>query len=248
MVTSEIAGTGSGAGDFTTTHWSVVMNVGAEDSALADRALAILCQTYWYPLYSYARRLGHGPEDAQDLTQEFFARLLQKGYLHRADATRGKFRTFLLTALKRFLVNEWVREHAAKRGGGQPNLPLDIDATERRYSAEPVDNATPEKVFEKRWALTLLDQVLTRLRQEFAADGRAEQFEQFKTVLWGEKDSPPYAELAARLGMTEGALKVAVHRLRKRYREVLRAEVANTVASPDEVDDELRHLIAVMTG
>jgi RNA polymerase sigma-70 factor (ECF subfamily) len=214
----------------------------------AQAALERLCRAYWYPLYAYVRRQGRNVEEAQDLTQEFFARLLRKEYLRHHDLARGRFRTFLLTSLKRFLINDWQKGRAAKRGDGQPLMSLDQRETETRFLAEPADLSTPEKAFEKRWALTLLEQVLEQLRREFAASGQAERFERMKVLLWGEKDAPPYVGVAAELGLTEGALKVAVHRLRQRYRELLRAEVAHTVAQPEEVDDELRHLIAVISG
>jgi RNA polymerase sigma factor (sigma-70 family) len=233
--------------DFTNTHWSVVLAAGDNSSPSSAAALEKLCRAYWYPLYAYVRRRGHGPEDSQDLTQDFFARLLRKEYLSHVEPERGKFRTFLLTSLKRFLINEWEKGRVQKRGGGQPVLSLDTDATESRYQAEPSESSTPEKIFEKRWAVTLLEQVLARLRQEFTAHGKAQQFERLKLLLWGEKGSPPYAEVAAELGLSEGALKVSVHRLRQRYRELLREEVAHTVASPSDVDNELRHLIAVIS-
>jgi RNA polymerase sigma-70 factor (ECF subfamily) len=234
-------------GDFTATHWSLVLAAGHHSSPGSQAALETLCQKYWYPLYAYVRRRGHGPEDAQDLTQDFFARLLRKEYLRHADRQRGKFRTFLLTSLQRFLVNEWEKNRSQKRGGGQAVFSLDKEKTEGRYQAEPAEQSTPEKIFEKRWAVTLLEQVLLLLRGEFVSNGKVEQFDRLKILLWGEKGSPPYAQVAAELGMSEGALKVAVHRLRQRYRELLRFEVAQTVASPGEVDDELRHLIAVMS-
>jgi RNA polymerase sigma factor (sigma-70 family) len=233
---------------FTSTHWSVVLAAGQTSSPGSEAALERLCRTYWYPLYAYVRRAGHSPADAQDLTQAFFARLLRKEYLGLADRERGKFRTFLLTSLKRFLVNEWEKQRTARRGGGQEVFSLNHDETESRYCAEPADESTPETMFEKRWALTLLEQVLGRLREEFVVAGKAEQFERLKLLVWGEKDSPPYSTVASDLGMSEGALKVAVHRFRQRYREMLRSEIANTVSSAEEVDEELRHLIAVISN
>jgi RNA polymerase sigma-70 factor (ECF subfamily) len=239
----------SGAGSlFPTTHWSVVLSAGGGSLPNAQAALEQLCRAYWYPLYAYVRRQGRGVEEAQDLTQEFFARFLRKEYLRHTDPARGRFRTFLLTSLKRFLVNDWKKGRAARRGGGQPVISWDQRETETRFLAESADLSTPEKAFEKRWAVTVLEEVLERLRQEFTASGQPERFERLKVLLWGEKGSPPYAGVAAELGLTEGALKVAVHRLRQRYRELLRAEVASTVAQPEEVDDELRHLIAVISG
>jgi RNA polymerase sigma-70 factor (ECF subfamily) len=238
----------AGGSGFPTTHWSLVLSAGEGSLPNAKAALERLCRAYWYPLYAYVRRQGRSVEEAQDLTQEFFARLLRKEYLRHADPARGRFRTFLLTALERFLINDWEKGRAAKRGEGQPVISWDQRETETRFLAEPADQSTPEKAFEKRWAVTVLERVLERLREEFTASGHAERFERLKVLLWGEKGSPPYAGVAAELGLTEGTLKVAVHRLRQRYRELLRAEVAQTVARPEEVDDELRHLIAVMSG
>ncbi len=249
MFSTQEAGIHSGAGGgFPTTHWSTVLSAGGGADPNAQAALERLCRAYWYPLYAYVRRQGRSVEEAQDLTQEFFARLLQKEYLGHPDPTRGRFRTFLLTALKRFLINEWAKGRMAKRGDGQPAISWDQRGTEMRFLAEPVDQSTPEKAFEKRWAVTVLEQVLDRLREESIASGKAERFERLKVLLWGEKGSPPYAEVAAELGLSEGALKVVVHRMRTRYRELLRVEVAHTVARPEEVDDELRHLIAVISG
>ena len=233
---------------FVTTHWSVVVAAGRNDTARARDALARLCQTYWHPLYAYVRRVGHSPPDAQDLTQEFFARLLGKNYLADADESRGRFRSFLLAALKHFLANEWDKASAQKRGGGQILIPIDFNAAETTCHFEPADETTAEKIFERRWALTLLDQVLRRLREEFVRDGRENLFEQLKPTLTEASRSVRYAEIAARLGTSEGAVKVAVHRLRQRYREVLRAEIAETVASPGEVEDELRSLFAALAG
>ena len=237
-----------GGGSFPTTHWSSVVSAGGGAEPNAQAALESLCQAYWYPLYSYVRRQGRSVEEAQDLTQEFFARLLQKEYLRHPDPTRGRFRTFLLTALKRFLINDWEKSRAVRRGEGQPSISWDQHDTENRFLAEPADPSTPEKAFEKRWAVTLLEQVLQRLREEFTASGNADRFERLKLLLWGEKGSPPYAGVAMELGLTETALKVAVHRLRQRYRELLRAEVAHTVERPEEVDEELRYLIKVISG
>jgi RNA polymerase sigma-70 factor (ECF subfamily) len=248
MVSSQETDIASGGGGFPTTHWSNVLSAGGGAEPNAQAALERLCQAYWYPLYGYVRRQGRSVEEAQDLTQEFFARLLQKEYLRHPDPTRGRFRTFLLTALKRFLINDWKKGRAARRGDGQPAISWDQRETETRFLAEPVDRSTPEKAFEKRWAVTVLEQVLERLREEsIATSGNAERFERLKVLLWGEKGSPPYAEVATELGLSEGALKVVVHRMRRRYRELLRAEVAHTVARPEEVDDELRHLIDVMS-
>ena len=233
---------------FVTTHWSVVLTAGQSDTLRARDALARLCQTYWHPLYAYVRRLGNSPHDAQDLTQEFFARLLEKNYLADADESRGRIRSFLLAALKHFLANEWDKARAQKRGGGQVPIPIDIAVAETSWSFEPADTTTAEKIFERRWALTLLDRVLRRLREEFVRDGKEKLFEQLKTTLTEASRTVAYAEIARRLDTTEGAVKVAVHRLRQRYREVLRAEIADTVASPAEVEDELRNLFAALAG
>ena len=236
------------AREFVTTHWSVVLAAGDASSTAARAALEQLCRTYWYPIYAHVRRRGYAPEDAQDLTQEFFARLLAKQWLGMVDRSRGRFRTFLLGAFSHFLANEWHRARCEKRGGGQPLVSWDQATAENRYRAEPVDNLTPEKIYQKRWAATLLEQVLSRLREEHVAAGKRAFFEAVKAFLWGEKNTLSQARLAADLGLSEGALKVAVHRLRRRYRELLRAEIAQTVAGPDEVDEELRELRAVLRG
>ncbi len=235
------------AGCFLTTHWSVVLTAGSKDTTRAQAALEKLCRAYWYPLYAYVRRRGHSVEDAQDLTQEFFARVLERHWLARADQAKGRFRTFLLTAMERFLANEWDKVRALKRGGGQSHIPLQLDTAETRYGVEPVDTRTPEQVFEYRWALALLDEVVGQLEAEFRARDQADLFATLKPCLVGERASQPYTELAARLGVAEGTVKVSVHRLRQRYRELLRAEIANTVASPGEVDAEMHHLFHVLT-
>ena len=234
------------ARQFATTHWSVVFLAGQEGSAQAAEAVEKLCRTYWYPLYAYVRRCGSDMHEAQDLTQEFFARLLAGHYLGQVDRQKGKFRSFLLAAMKHFLAKEWARAKALKRGGGQALMPLDALSAETRYRLEPADPITPEKVFERRWALTLLDHVLARLSGEYAAADKCGQFEQLQGCLTGEKSLPPYVEIAARLGMTEGAIKVAIHRLRRRYRELLREEIAQTVASPAQIDDEIHHLFEAL--
>jgi RNA polymerase sigma factor (sigma-70 family) len=231
---------------FVTTHWSLVLAAGKGTGADAQEALASLCQTYWYPLYAYVRRQGHQPDDAQDLTQAFFARLLEKHYLQSADPERGRFRSFLLTAFKRFLSKEHDRERTKRRGGGMKLLPLDFEAGERRYSLEPAHEVTAERIYEQRWALTLLDQVFARLRDEFNQAGKQKEFNCLKVYLTGEAGAPSYQEVAAELEMSEGAVKVAVHRLRRRYRDLVREEIAQTVAGPEDVDEELRHLFAAL--
>jgi len=230
---------------FTTTHWSVVFTAGQTDSPQANEALEKLCRTYWYPLYVYVRRQGNSPEDAQDLTQIFFSRLLEKNYFAKANRDRGKFRTFLLRSLKNFLVNEWKRAVRLKRGGGVEFLSIDANVAEDRYATEPANESNPDAAYEQRWAVTLIEQVLTALRQEFNAADKARLFEGLKGFTWGDKSTASYAEIAGQLNLTEGTVKVAVHRLRQRFRELLRAEVAHTVARPEDVDDELRYLISV---
>ncbi|MDQ3624769.1 MAG: sigma-70 family RNA polymerase sigma factor [Verrucomicrobiota bacterium] len=229
---------------FATTRWSVVLAARRETSPEADAALETLCRVYWYPLYAYVRRSGQGPYDAQDLTQEFFARLLAREWLRSAAQERGRFRTFLLVALKRFLAKEWHRATARKRGGGIAPLPLDAADAERRYAGEPV--LAPDEVFERRWAMTLLDQTLDGLSAEFAASGKEREFELLKEWLTAGRGEIPYADLAAQLGTSEGAARVAVHRLRKRFRELFRENIAQTVAEPGAVEEEMRYLAAVL--
>lgn len=231
---------------FVTTHWSVVLSARQKDSPQSVAALETLCRSYWYPLYAYVRRQGQGPHDAQDLTQEFFARLLQKDYLKAAAREKGRFRTFLIVALKRFLANEWDRARAQKRGGGQVAVPLDTELAEQRYRVEPAEGATADRLFERRWALTLLDQTMARLREEFTSTGKAKEFDRLKACLTAERGEISYAEIAAALDMSEGAARVAVHRLRRRFREVFREEIANTVSRPEEIEDEVRYLVGVL--
>jgi RNA polymerase sigma-70 factor (ECF subfamily) len=238
--------TSSPAANFALTHWSVVLAVGRSDSTQARTALEKLCRTYWPPIYAFVRRQGHPPHDAQDLTQEFFARLLEKKSLADVDRAKGRFRSFLLASLKHFLANEWDKARAEKRGGGRALIPIDAQAAESSCVIDPADNLTAERIFERRWALILLEQVLQRLRQEYIHDGREKLFEQLKVTLTEASRSVPYAQIAPRLGLSEGAVKVAVHRLRRRYRELLRAEIAETVASPAEVEEEIRNLFAVL--
>ena len=230
---------------FPTTLWTVVLHAGRDESARARTALAQLCQGYWYPLYSFVRRRGCSPHDAQDLTQAFFAHLLEKRGLERVDPAQGRFRTFLLAALKNFLANEWDRSHALKRGGGKTIESLDEECAESRYQLEPSHDMTPDRHFERQWAMTLLDQVLDALRAEYHAEGKGALFEELKAVLIGQPGV--YADMAARLRRSEGAIKVAVHRLRHRYRALMRAWIAETVGDGD-VEDELRHLLAVLSG
>ena len=239
------AGAIGGRAAFVTTHWSVVLTAGQHDATRALNALEQLCQMYWLPLYAYVRRRGYSPEDAKDLTQEFFARLLERDWVARADQQRGRFRTFLLTSMSHFLANEWEKARAQKRGGGRV-VSLSCDAAEARCAWEPVDNFTPEQNFERRWVLTLLDRVMDRLSAEYARAGNGELYENLKPCLLGDRTAQPYAALAVKTGMTEGSIKVAVFRLRQRYRELLRDEIANTVETPEEIEEEMRYLFAVL--
>jgi RNA polymerase sigma factor (sigma-70 family) len=229
---------------FVTTHWSLVLSARDKDSPRSAEALEKLCRAYWFPLYAYVRRVGHSAPDAEDLTQEFFARLLAKDYLRTADREQGRFRTFLLVALKRFLANEWDRAHAQKRGGFQTVVSIDQELAESRFAAEPFHTLQPDVLFERQWALTLLARTLARLQEEYTASGRASLFEQLQGCVARDESALPYAEIAARLNLTEAAIKMAVHRLRARYREILRAEIAETLASPEEADEELRQLFS----
>ena len=231
---------------FPATHWSVVLAAGRSDTTRAQAALEHLCRIYWYPIYHFVRRQGHSTHDAQDLTQEFFARLLEKHWIADADQARGRFRSFMLLMLKRFLAVEWRKASAQKRAGNLHWLPLPLDTAERRYTREPADNNSPNQAFEKQWALALLDTVLRDLGADYEQHGNGRLFEVLKPSLTGSREIQPYAALASALDMSEAAVKVAVHRLRERYRERLRAEVAHTVASPGDVDNELRHLFRVL--
>jgi RNA polymerase sigma-70 factor (ECF subfamily) len=226
----------------------VVLVAGQSDSPRRAEALEILCRAYWYPLYGYVRQRGHRPEDAQDLTQEFLARLLEKNWLADLDPHAGRFRSFLLTALNRFLINEYDRVQAAKRGGGKTLLSLDQEQAEGRYLQEPAAGETPEKSFDRRWALAVLDQALNCLRGEASAAGKSEQFELLSPFLSHEAETGEYARLADRMALSAGAVGVAVHRLRHRYREVVREQVAHTLADPARVDDEIRHLFGALRG
>lgn len=225
----------------------MVLAAGRDDSPDSKQALANLCETYWYPLYAYVRRRGYHSDEAQDLTQEFFAQLLEKHSLRAAERRRGKFRSFLLSSLNHFLANQWRRAGARKRGGRRTPIPLDFRSGESRYSQEPSHEVTAEKIFQRRWALTLLEQALSKLREEFAGRGKLELFEHLKAFLGGDSRTVPYHQIAARLEMTEGAVKVAIHRLRRRCREILREEIAHTVAEPEDVEDELRELFTAVS-
>ena len=236
------------ASAFNTTHWSVVLAAGGGASAAAQEALDKLCQSYWFPLYAFLRRQGRSPEDAEDLTQEFFARFLARDYFAMADRDCGRFRTFLLTSLKRFQTDEWRRGNRQKRGGGMTFISTAAAEAECRYSAEPSHDLSPDRLFERRWAEAVLEKVLSRLRLDYGSTGRAEVYSQLQQFLWGGQAELSYAEMGQRLGLTEGAVKVAVHRLRQRFRDLLRDEVAQTVESPNQVDEELQHLLGVFAS
>jgi RNA polymerase sigma-70 factor (ECF subfamily) len=223
-----------------------VILAGHTDAPQSRESLAELCEAYWYPLYAYIRRRGHDPEQARDLTQDFFARALEKGLLAEADPTRGRFRSFLRRVCADFIANRRDWEHAQKRGGGQAVLPIDTVDAEGRYALELADGLTPERIFDRSWALTLLARVLDQLGREYDEAGKAVTFEALRGVLAGEPGLTSYAAVAARLGTTEGAARVAAHRLRRRYGELLRHEIASTLADPDEVDDEIRDLFAAL--
>jgi RNA polymerase sigma factor (sigma-70 family) len=231
---------------FENTHWSLILAARDRGSSQARAALAELCQAYWYPLYAFIRHRGHDHQTAEDLTQSFFARLIESNDLARVDRSKGKFRAFLLAACSHFLANERDRALALKRGGDRRLLSIDSALAERSYGLEPVDRLTPEALFARRWAMTLLDQAIDDLRSEYVRDGHAERFEVLRSVLTG--DRLPYADLAARLNMTVGAVQVAVHRLRQRYRDALRARIAATVEGPAQIDDEIRDLFAALAS
>lgn len=238
----------SSAGIFATTHWSVVLAAGRSADAQASAALEQLCRTYWYPLYAYVRRRGHGHEDAQDCTQGFLLQLLERKSIARADPARGRFRSFLLAGMNYFLSDQRARASAQKRGGGQPLLSFDAQAAAERYRLETVDDRSPDKLFDRCWALTLLDQVLARLEQEFREAGKFVLFQRLRGFLVAGTGEETYAEAATDLGMSSEAVKKAVHRLRHRYSELFREEIAHTVGEATEVEAELRHLCAVMAG
>ena len=228
---------------FATTRWTVVIAAGRRKEPQADVALEELCHTYWYPLYAYVRRRGHSHEDAEDLTQAFFARFLEKNYLEGLSSDKGKFRAFLLVSLKHFLANEWDRANRQKRGGGITPLSLDggQDA-DTRYQINPADNLTPDKLYDRAWAVTLLERVITRLRDESADDGKADLFAELKPFLMVGKSAIPYGQAAEKLGLNEGTVRVTVHRLRQRYRELLRDEIRQTLSDPAQVEEEMRTL------
>lgn len=236
---------GQGGSQFLTTSWSLVL-AASDPSDQAAAALESLCRKYWYPLYAYLRRSGHAPHDAEDLTQGFFLHFLRRQDLARVDPQKGRFRSYLLTALRHYVSDQRSHDRAAKRGGGQTPLPLDGAAAEATYCLEPGHDLTPERLFDRRWALAVLDQTLFSLRQRYADEGKEPLFDALKGSLVGGDHQPAHAETAEALGMSEGAVKVAVHRLRLRFGQLLRAAVADTVASEDEVEDEIRSLLAAL--
>ena len=226
----------------------MVLNAGRRDAPEAEAALEELCRTYWYPLYAYVRRHGHTREEAEDLTQEFFARLLDKNYLEGLQRDQGKFRAFLLAALKHFLANEWDRATRKKRGGDVTFLSLDWQDAETRYQIEPEDTLSPDKLYDRLWAVTLLERVITRLREENNAAEKSKLFDALSPFLTVGKSAIPYAEAADKAGLTEPAARVAVHRLRRRYRELLRDELAQTLSDPAQVDEEMRALFTAFSS
>jgi DNA-directed RNA polymerase specialized sigma24 family protein len=231
---------------FVTTRWSLVVSAGAERTPVGQEALAALCELYWYPLYAYLRRRGHDADDAQDWTQGFFAYLLEHHALQAADRSRGRFRSFLLASLNHYVSNVRDRDHAQKRGGRTARISLDTYTAEERFIGEPADVRTPESIFDRSWAITVLDRVLTRVRIEFDAQGKGDLFSHLKGHLTGDPREVSYRELGLALGMTEGAVKQAVHRLRRHYRETLYDEIAGTVATADEVDGEIQYLMSAV--
>ncbi len=235
------------AGRFATTRWSLVLAAGQQTNARSAEALASLCEMYWYPVYAFIRRQGYRPEDGADLTQEFFARVLEKNYFHDADPARGRFRAFLCASIRHFLSNERDRARTLKRGGNRPPLSLDVETADGRYRLEPRDDLTPEKLFDRHWALMLLERVLARLREEQASAGKAELFDHLKGFLTGDSATVPYADVAKLLGMTEGAVRVAVHRLRRHFRDTLVREIAETVSNPADIDAEIEYLLKAVS-
>ena len=236
------------AAAFATTHWSVVLTAGRDDPAGAAAALEQLCRKYWFPIYAFVRRRGSSQQEAEDLTQGFFAHLLEMETLKKADRGKGKFRTFLLAALTKFLSNEWDKRRTLKRGGRNQILSLDEMAAEELYRLEPVEPASPEKLFDRRWAATLVEGVLTRLREEYRARGKLELLAQLEPGLTQEAAPGGYAQWSGTLGLSEGAVRVALHRLRRRFGELLREEIAQTVTGPAEVDEEIRQLFQAISA
>lgn len=232
---------------FLTTHWSVVLAAKDKASPGCSEALEVLCRAYWYPLYAFVRGSGYSPHDAQDLTQGFFERLLARDYLRVVDPEKGRFRTFLKMALKRFLVHEWQRDKAAKRGGGQAVLSFDTAMAEERFQAQPAPALGADQLYDRQWAFALLGETTARLEREYAVGDKVSEFKELKPHLTQERGDIPYAQIACELRTTEGAARVAIHRLRKRFRELFREVIAETVSEPAEVEEELRHVIGVLS-
>jgi RNA polymerase sigma factor (sigma-70 family) len=232
---------------FATTHWTVVLAAGKRHTPQSDRALEELCRTYWFPLYAYVRRRGHNKQDAEDSVQEFFARFLAKNYLAGLSVERGRFRAFLLASLKHFLINEWKKSQRLKRGGGGKNLSLDWQTADTQFQVAATNEPSPDKAFDREWALALLAKVIGRLQKECEADGKAKLFGQLKMFLMAGKSETAQSEIAKVLGMEEGAVRVAVHRLRKRYRQLLRDEISQTLTDPAQGDEEMHTLFGAFT-
>jgi RNA polymerase sigma-70 factor (ECF subfamily) len=233
---------------FETTHWSLIMAAGGEDSSAARAAIARLCEKYWYPLYAYARRQGLDPDDARDLTQGFLASLLERHDIENVRQERGRFRSFLLASLKHFITNEATRRLTQKRGGEEVILSLELGSAEGRYSFEPADPVTPESLYERRWALTVIERVLAHLRQEWEVSGRGAEFDELKACLLGETPDGGYLAVAEKLNTTEGAVRTAIHRLRRKFQARLRHDIAETVSDPADIEDELQYLIRALKG
>jgi RNA polymerase sigma factor (sigma-70 family) len=234
-------------GRFATTRWSLVVAAGRKTDARSAEALASVCETYWFPVYAFIRRQGYQADEGADLTQEFFARVLEKDYLTDADPERGRFRGFLCASIRHFLSNERDRARTLKRGGHQPTISLDVETADGMYRLEPRDDLTPDKLFDRRWALVLLERVLAHLRDDLVSAGKGELFDSLKGFLTGDSAGVSYASVATRLGMTEGAVKVAVHRLRRQFRDTLMQEIADTVADPADIDAEIQYLLKAVS-
>lgn len=247
-MTSDCSSSSASGDVFATTHWTVVLASGKHSTPEAQAALEELCRTYWFPLYAYVRRRGYAKADAEDLTQAFFAKLLEKNFLAQLDSDKGKFRAFLLAALKHFLANEWDKAQAQKRGGGEQTLSLDWETADTKFQVAAQNEPSPDKAYDREWALALLAKVIERLQRECEQDGKGKLFDQLKVFLMAGKSELARAEVARALGMEEGAVRVAIHRLRKRYRQLLRDEVANTLSDAAMVDEEMRALFDAFGG
>ena len=246
--TNDMSLTPTGISRFATTHWSVVLAAGDNSSPQHREALETLCRIYWFPIYAYLRRQGYGAHDAEDQTQGFFTHMIEKYDLCRADPNRGRFRSFLLSMLKHFVADQRDRSHAQKRGGGKRVFSFDFADAETRYKLEPLQQISPDRLFEKSWALAVLDQTMARLKAETSRSNRQKQFEHLKVYLAGQTHTIPYCDMAEKLDMTEGSVKVAIHRLRKRYRELLWEQIAQTVSSTEEIESEIQALFAALAS